>query len=103
MLSLWLEKVLLKQVSPKFNEGVKKLVSVLAISIPVTETRKEAVEIAGATGASKNGKKSKSDYPENLAQVPCIRYPIIFRKKLVLMSVFFDSGSEVNAIHPIFV
>ena len=33
----------------------------------------------------------------NLAQVPCIRYPINFGKKS--LSALFDSGSEVNAVH----
>ena len=71
----------------------KKLVSVLATSTPVTETREEATEVG------KGGAESKGEYP-SLARVPCIRYPITFRKKSVSMSALLDSGSEVNAIHP---
>ena len=76
--------------------------SVLAISTPVTGTREKAVETAGAvetTEVGKNGKESNGEYP-NLARVPCIQYPIIFRKKSVSMLVLLNSGSEVNAIHP---
>ena len=36
----------------------------------------------------------------NLVQVLCIRYPINFGKKSVL--ALFNSGSEVNAVHPAF-
>ena len=36
----------------------------------------------------------------NLAQVPCIRYPINFKKKSMLE--LLDLGSKVNAINPIF-
>ena len=82
--------------------GVKKLVSVLATFTPVTGTRKEAVEAAESVGTVEVGKddeKSKGEYP-NLARVPCIRYPITFWKKSVSMLALFDSGSEVNAIHP---
>ena len=60
---------LFKPVLPESEKGVKKLVSVLAISTPVTGTRKKAVEIAKAiktAGASKNGTKSGGKYP-NLA------------------------------------
>ena len=56
--------------SLKSKKGVKKLVSVLATSIPVTKTRKEAVEItevAESVGADKDGKESKGKYPKNLA------------------------------------
>ena len=67
MLPLLLEKILLEQVSPKSKERVKKLVSVLATSTPVTKTKKKTVEIDEAAKACKNGKKSESDYPENLA------------------------------------
>ena len=72
---------------------VKKLVSVSATSTPVTETREEATEV------DKGGAESEGEYP-SLARVPCIRYPITFRKKSVSMSALLDSGSEVNAIHP---
>ena len=84
----------------------KKLVSVLATSTPVIETREETVaeavetvEAVESTEVSKNGAKSKSEYP-NLAQVPCIRYSITFWKKSVSMSALFNLGNEVNAIHP---
>ena len=88
------------------EEGVKKLVSVLATSTPVTGTREEAVEAAESFGTAeavetaevgKDGEESEGEYP-NLARVPCIRYPITLRKKSV--SALLDSGSEVNAIHP---
>ena len=60
--------------------------SVLAISIPVTETRKEAFEVAKsirtakAVETAKIGKddeKNKCEFP-NLARAPYIQYPIIF-------------------------
>ena len=88
--------------------GVKKLVSVSATSTPVTGTREEAVEAAESVGTvkavetakvGKDNKESESKYP-NLAQVPCIRYPITFRKKSMTMSALLDSGSKVNAIYP---
>ena len=97
--------------SPK----TKKLVSVSATSTPVTGTRKETVETikgfettkavkttkaVGTAGIGKNSKESEGEYPENLARVPCIRYPITFQKKSVPISALFDSSSEVNAIHP---
>ena len=56
--------------------------TVSATSTPVTVAMKEGV-----------GKNLVS----NLAQVPCIRYPINFTKKSVL--VLLDSGSEINAVH----
>ena len=72
--------------SLKSERGVKKLVTVLATSTPVTVAREEGVgENLGA----------------NLARVPCICYPINFGKKSV--SALFDSGSEVNAVHLAFV
>ena len=86
----------------------KKLVSASATSTPVTKTREEADETAEAveiveavesTEVGKDGVESKSEYP-NLARVPCIWYPITFRKKSVSMSALFDSVSKVNAIHP---
>ena len=82
---------------------VKKLLSVSTTSIPVIETKEKMVEAAKTVEtarAGKGGEKSKIEYPENLAQVPCIRYPITFQKKFVPVLLFFDSGSEVNAIHP---
>ena len=77
---------------PRASEA-KKLVSVSAISTPVTKTREKATEVG------KGGVESENDYP-SLARVLCIRYPITFRKKSVSMSALLDSGSEVNAIHP---
>ena len=67
----------------------------------MTETKEEMVDIAEAIESakvSKDGTESKGEYP-NLAQVPCIQYPITFRKKSMSMLALFDSGSEVNAIH----
>ena len=71
--------------SLEYEGRVKKLVIVSATSTLVTVAREEAV-----------GKNLES----NLAGVPCIRYPINFRKKSVL--ILLDSGSEINAIHPAF-
>ena len=104
MLHLSLEGTLLKQVSPefKFKKGVKKLVSVSATSTPVTETREEAfgtAKVIETAEAGKDGEESKGEY-QNLARVPCIRYPINFGKQS--MSALFDSGSEVNAVYPAF-
>ena len=75
---------------------IKKLVSVSATSTPVTETREEEV---GTAEAGKDGEENEGEY-RNLTRVPCIRYPVTFRKKSVSMSALLDSGSEVNAIHP---
>ena len=75
------------------EKRVKKLVSVSATSTSMTGTREKAVKNAetGKTtkavetakaiktaGADKDGKERKSEYLENLARVPCIRYPITF-------------------------
>ena len=68
MLYLILEKALLQQVSLESKGGVKKLVTVSAISTPVTVARKKAVE---------DGKNPRS----NLAQITCIYYLINFGKK----------------------
>ena len=62
--------------------------SVSAASTPVTETREEAV---GTAKAGKDGEESESEY-RNLAQVPCIRYPINFGKKSV--SALLDSEAR---------
>lgn len=86
--------------SPEFEKKANKLVSILANATPAIGTRKKAVETAEIAG--KDGEKSKSDHPENLVSVSCIRYPITFRKKSMPMLVLFDSRSEINAIHPIF-
>ena len=77
--------------------------SVLATSTPMTETVEEAVEAAESVGTVRVGKDdggSEGEYP-NLTQVPCIWYPITFRKSMS-MSALLDSGSEVNAIYPSF-
>ena len=66
---------------------VKKLVTVLATSTPVTVARKKAVG---------------ENLGSNLAWVPCIWYPITFWKKSGPVVVLFDSGSKINAIHPTF-
>lgn len=68
----------------------------------VIKIREKAVEIIETTKASKDSKKSKDEYPENLAWVSFIQYLITFRKKFVLVSMLFDLYSEVNAIYPIF-
>ena len=108
MLLLPSKEALLKQVSSKFEKEVKKLVSVLATFRLVTGTREKVVEIAeiGKTAKAvktartgKDGEESKDKYLENLVRVPCIRYPITFRKKSVLMLVLFDLSSEFNAIY----
>ena len=84
--------------SPK----AKKLLLISATFTPVTETRKEVIETAETAGEGKDGEESKGEYP-NFARVPCIQYPITFRKKFVPILAFFDLGSEVNAIYPHFV
>ena len=68
----------------------------------MTRIWKEVVEAIETAGASKNGKKSEDEYPENLIWVPYIRYLITFWKKSVSMSLLFDSSSKVNAIYPTF-
>ena len=109
MLYLPSKKALRQQVSLKSEVGVKKLVSVLATSTSVTGTREETVETAKAVENAKavetaeTGKdsgKSKSEYPKNLTQVPCICYPTNFRKKSLL--ALFDLSSKVNVVHPAF-
>lgn len=76
--------------------------SVSATSTPVTRTKKEAVKAVKTAGADKDGKESKSEYPENFTRVLCIWYPITFRKKSVLVSALLESSNEVNTIHHIF-
>ena len=58
----------------------KKLVSVLATSSSVTETSKEDDVV--------------------LERVPCIHYPLRFRKDTTGVRALVDSGSEVNAMTP---
>ena len=98
---------LLQQVPSEPESGVKKLVSVSATFMPMTRTREEVVEAAKSVGTAKavetvevdkDGKESEDEYP-NLAQVPCIWYPITFRKKSVSVLALLDPGSEVNTIH----
>ena len=95
MLQLLPEEILRHQVSPE----AKKLVSVSATSTLVTGIREEAVGADETARFGKDGKESKGEYLKNLAQVPYIRYPIIFWKKSIPVLVLFDSGSEGNAIH----
>ena len=77
--------------------------------MPVTKIRgkageiDETVEVVEIYRASKDGKESKGNYLEHLTQVPCIRYPITFWKKSVLVLALFDLGSEVNTIYLTFV
>ena len=68
--------------------------------MPVTGTRERAVKtikVTESAEAGKNREKSESKYPKNLAQVPCNRYLINFGNKSA--SVFFDLGSQVNAVY----
>ena len=81
----------------------------------MTGTREKAVKTAGSAetaeiaeivetaGAGKDGEESKGEYLENLIRVLCIRYPINFRKKFVLVFAVLDLERKVNAIHPTFV
>ena len=71
--------------SSESEEGVKKLVTVLATSTPMTVAREETI-----------GENLGSIF----ARVPCICYPINFEKKSVL--ALLDSSSEVNAVYPVF-
>ena len=59
----------------------KKLISVLATSALVTSASKEAPEVI-------------------LDQVPCIDYPIQFRKDKETIWALINSGNEVNAMTP---
>ena len=43
---------------------------------------------------------SMEDNPLALDWVPCIRYPIRFKKSKVQVQALLDSGSEVNAMTP---
>ena len=88
-------------IPPAVPKKMQKLVSVSVISTPMTETKEEGVEAIKTARTGKDGEENKSESPENLAWVPCIRYPTTFRKKSVPVLALFDSGSEVNAIHPI--
>ena len=90
MLHLQAERSLCQQVS---REEAKKLVLVLTTSTLVTEDSEEAILV--------NAKE--------LERVTCIRYPITFpggvtqdSSALDPVSSLLDSGSEVNAMHPIF-
>ena len=75
MSQLQQEGTLFKQLS-----GVaKKLVSVSATSTSVTYAREEALE-----------------------RIPCIHYPVQFKKDKTQVQALIDSESEVNAMHPSF-
>ena len=101
---------------PRIHRGSQKLVLVSANSMPVTETREEAgettktgdtaeavemLEAVEIAGADKNGEESKDseNLRSNLVLVPCIRYPVTFRKKAMPVWMFFDLSSKCNAIH----
>ena len=119
MLLLPSERAIFKQVSSKSKAGVEKLVLFLVISIPVTETREKAdetaeigetvkefktteavttAEVVETAGTSKDSGESEGEYL-NLAQVPCIWYPITFWRKSVPVLTLFNISSEVNAIY----
>ena len=53
--------------SLEFKKRLIKLVLVLTTSTPIIGTKEKAIETTKTTGASKNGKESKSEYPKNLA------------------------------------
>lgn len=77
--------------------------SVLVTFIPVIATKKKAVEIVETTRAGEDGKDSESgEYLENLIQILCILYPIIFWRKFIHVLVLLNSDSEVITIHPTF-
>ena len=91
--------------SLELKKEVKKLVFVAATSILVIVTRKEAFETFENTQTSKSTRAGKDgeggEYPRtNLVQVPCIRYPITFERKSVL--VLLNLNNEINTIHPTF-
>ena len=96
MLQLSPEGTLRYQIFPETR--CKKLVLVFAISTQVTKAGKKT-ELVDAAGTGKDGKNSNGEYPENLAQVPCIRYPITFWKKSLPVLALFNSDNKVNAIH----
>ena len=75
MFQLQQEETLFKRLS----KAAKILVSVLATSTPVTGAREEALE-----------------------RIPCIHYPVQFKKNKNQMQTLIDSGSEINAMHPSF-
>ena len=50
------------------------------------------------TGARKKALKQE----EALERVPCINYPIQFKKDKIQVQALIDSESEVNAMHPSF-
>lgn len=75
--------MLFQQVSSELKKRVKKLVLVLAISMPMIVIREKVVKIAettettGAAEVGKNGEGGKYSRT-NFSQVLYIRYPIIF-------------------------
>lgn len=46
--------------------------------MPMTKTKNEVVKAFETAEASKDGKKSKDEYPQSFVQVLYIWYPIIF-------------------------
>lgn len=63
----------------------------------------KTVKVVETARAGKDGKKIEDGkYLKSLVQIPCMQYPITFRKKSVLILVLLDSGNKVNAIHPTF-
>lgn len=67
--------------------------------MPVTITRKEAVETVKTTKDYKDSEGGEY-LGTNLTQIPYIWYLITFQNKSVL--VLFDLNREVNIIYPIF-
>ena len=87
-----------------WEKGSKKLVSVLATSIPITIAIKKALgntETGETEKTSENDENSKNrdeNLGTNLIQFLYIWYPITFQKQSIL--ALFDLRSE---IHPTFV
>lgn len=99
MFQLLKKESLFQQMFFEPKKGVKKLVLVLATSIPVIVISRKVFESVEIAKASKDGKNSEY-LGTNLVQVLYVQYPITFWKKSV--SVLFNSGSKVNIIYPIF-
>lgn len=58
------------------KKEVKKLILILVTSMPVTVTKKEAIETTKTVGTDENSKGGK--YLENFVQVLYIWYPTTF-------------------------
>lgn len=71
--------------------------SILAISIPVTAAREEALGNIETRKTGENGENKDENLGTKLIQVPCIRYPIIFWKQSV--SALLNLGNKVNVIY----